>query len=61
MGAGQLYNLALEISKLFQEFCTDYLIEVIMQNIKYKEGNKYQIFVPVIKEINLPLIVSKDT
>ncbi len=57
---GQLIRLSVDASYALNEFCKGYLTEVVLKGLSFQEVSRIVASVPVLSEVNLPLVVVKD-
>ena len=57
---GQLQKLPIEISHSMNEFCKGYLTEIILKEKSFEQKLTITVTVPLLSEVNLPLIVKND-
>lgn len=57
---GRLFKLAISIAGFCQEFCTHFLTDVILKDIRAQVKDKITVCVPLLSKVKLPLLVKKD-
>lgn len=57
---GQLQRLPIVISYSIKEFCTGYLTEILLKGKSFQQKQTITVTVPLLSEVNLPLIVKND-
>jgi len=53
----KLFDLTLRISRLFEGFSKNYLIEIILKNAPFHSEEKVEVKVPLLSKVDLPLVV----
>ena len=57
---GQLHKLPLHILHIMSNFCERYLTEIILRQSIFQEKLVFTVTVPLLSEVNVPLIVKND-
>jgi len=56
----QLFELTLKISSIFREFCLEYMLAVVLKDIKLHDRGTKKVRAPLLSRTKLPLIVKCD-